>query len=229
MRFKKCVFILSIIFLSGCTAKYNLNIDSNLIATEEVVLTEDNKILQTYTIDIGSYINESIDETIESEGYDNYFFSSEVGDNYSSITAKATYLDLDEFSRNNKIKDYFFTDIIYSNISNIVNLKFLVKNKIDVLEDSGIYNALIDRADITITLPFEVIETNADQIDKTTNSYTWNYLKNMPNKNIELTFNTLKKASKPVSQTTYIIIGFGAVVLAIGLYVYYSYKKNSVL
>jgi hypothetical protein len=229
MRFKKWIFLLAIIFLSGCTAKYNLNIDSNLIVSEEIELNESNRILNTYTIDINRYIEENIEEIVEREGYDNYFFSKDIGSSYSSVTGKATYLDLENFNRNNKIKDYFFTDMIYSNVSGVVNLKFIAKNRIEVLEDAGIYNALIDEAEVTITLPFKVIENNADEVDDITNSYTWIYKKNKINKNIELIFDTSKNAVKPVPKTTYILIGIIVVVLSIGLYVYYSYKKNSVL
>jgi hypothetical protein len=110
-----------------------------------------------------------------------------------------------------------------------VNLNFIAKENMEILVDSGLYTALLDSVNISITLPFKVIENNADIVDENTGTYTWNYTKNESGKNIELIFDTSKIASKPVSNIVYIIFGVVSVILAIGIYIYYSYKKNSVL
>lgn len=78
-------------------------------------------------------------------------------------------------------------DILDSDEYISITVKDLIKNP------SSITRLYIDDGVISITLPFEVVDNNADKVDIIHNKYTWNFdLKD--DKTIFIKFNKNKKA-----------------------------------
>jgi len=101
----------------------------------------------------------------------------------------------------------------HSNENGVITFNF--KERLPVNLDSLTrYN--IERADVTITIPFKVIEHNADKVDSINNEYTWNIIKE-DNKEIYVKFDTNKPLKDKVDYFIYIVIFIVVIVLLIFL------------
>lgn len=222
------ILIILTFLLSGCTLDYKFIIDENLIIKEEITVYEKNSKMTEFTININAYIDETLSEYLSDPKYSNYVFSKNVGNTYSSGIAKATYLDFNNFKNTNVIKSLFFEDVFMVKTENIVKINFISNTENMLLKETFIENPIINNANITIIVPFVVTESNADEVDKENNAYTWKYNKDVQYKNISLTFDTSKKEVYRKDQNMlYILGGIILIVIGIVVYIYYKYKKNS--
>lgn len=226
---KICLYILLTFLLSGCSMDYKLTIDSNMILEEEVRITEENKVVYKFSLDPSGYVDDSINNFKLDEKYNYYVFGKDLLNNKTTGIGKATYIDFEEFKSKNTIKDYFFSDILVRKTGSIVTLNFISNKTNELFESDTQTDPTLTDAFITIILPFKVIQNNADVINLENNSYIWKYNVKNFNKDISLSFDTSKKTAKIIQPITYVIISFIVIILGGGIYIYYKYKKNSML
>jgi len=165
------ILILAIMFLTGCSANYDLVITNKKKVIETVTLLDENEnILKTSdTID---YFLMYKKKQFTSIGYN---AKNIVGDKYSGLTLTNNYESLSEFVSNSIMK-YLFES---ANIEEDDNL-FIFETtgdylynevfSVDLLSDY-IYN--LDSITVKIKFYNTVVEHNADEVDEKNNVYTW--------------------------------------------------------
>ncbi len=176
MKKKLVLLTLLIFFLTGCDLDYNVKINEDLTTSETI-----NFSVEQYYIDeknelySDSYTNERLDYIISTLKDDGYKYEYSTDDGISGIaTRNNTSFVLNEYimTKSYKYYDYYCNDT-YCTLYAI--------NK----DDNYPSNDSMYDLKISIQVPYEVIKNNADEIDKLTNTYTWN---NNADTSIELIF-----------------------------------------
>ena len=213
---KKIVLLICFLLLSGCTVNYNITIKNDGTVIEKSTMgnqtIKNNKEFEK----VKESILSQYDITLKKYGY-----KYDISNDNNKIKVN--------INRNSKINNYFdysiykkyFEDYeLYTN-NNIVHFKtvgenylkelFIVKNYEQDLE----FKKAIDKLKINITFEGEVIDSNADEINEKTNTYTWIYDKNNTNKGIQFSYKiitnekteekNLDKEKKRIFSTKFII------------------------
>jgi hypothetical protein len=210
--------------------EYKLNIDKSLIVEEEITVKEANATISKFNLNRQNYVDETISSYSTDPKYSNYTFDRVEDNVYSSGVAKTSYLDLEQFKSKNILMNYFFSDVSMNKNGNTVTLDFISNSTNELLDENKDEGAILNSAKITISLPFKVTENNADVTNKKDNSYTWNYSNNVQDKSIHLVFDTSKKhINISIPSWVFVLSGIIGVIIILGIYVYYRYRKNSVL
>lgn len=219
-----CLFLLFIV--SGCSINYNLEIGEDLSISENVEASENTIKMQTKTNLVGEaavyYLHDMFSPKDEE-------FNFTIGEAETIGYSNRSFLSLEEFSK--EFKSDVFENIIISKNNNIVNIYSKQTNK---LGNHGSKSLIYDDISVNISVPFVVLENNADEING--NVYTWDINKNNL-KEIKLSFNTKDKTSSvdidigknTVSiNYTYVVI-FVIIVVLIGVVisVIIKNKKNN--
>lgn len=227
---KKYILFTLILLLTGCSVEYNLNIDENLIVEENVSIKELNTEIRNSAIDVQLFVDDFIYAYANSEKYGHLFISKDIGNNNTKVDSNYKYLSLEDYKDRNVVLENVFYEVNISSISDVHTLEFKVKENIDILkysEEGIIYEQPFEDIKINVKLPFKVIESNADFVDK--DVYTWNYSQYDSKKDLKLTFNSRQSYIEPVSKNVYIGIGILLFALSTSGLIYYKYKKNSIL
>ena len=166
-RYKLFFLLVVLMMVTGCTFEYNIKIMFNGKVNESVNLF-DGKTIVKYKKDFLSYADKNlklfnIDFDEKSAVYDG---------NLVGIKLKKNYANLNDYVRQNKAVKYIFDSIVVNEDENIVDIKS-IPNKYDIIQqgNDGSYNYIDSK--ITLTLPFKVIDSNANDIDTKNNKYTW--------------------------------------------------------
>ena len=230
MKNIKCLFLLLVIVLfTGCTVNYNLNIDTDLSVTEKVEATEKESTVRTntgvnsdkavnYLYDI--YKRDDIDPSL----------SSKVEDGVLTATASASHDSIDIYVNN--FESDLFKKAKLSKSGKIYTLTF---KQSEMLSSKGSTTLIYDRVNVNISLPFKVIEHNADKRHK--NTYTWELTKDQELRDIKITFDTsVHDNSKELSigifdiKIKYSVLALTIILLIITIIisvVYVNNKKNN--
>lgn len=231
------VLIVLTLLLSGCTLNYNLNIDNNMIFTEKIKVTESNSVISKFALYASDYVDTSINDYTNDPDYGNYTIKKTTNNDVSGGIATATYMDFNQFRVQDKLKDYFFSDVEMSTDGNIITLEFtsnttntLLSNNSSEETTVNTDGAALNKANISITLPFKVINSNADKVDKKNNTYTWTYDTMNQDKSITLSFDKSKKVIIiDIPSWVYVLVVLVLFFAGLGWYIYHHYKKNSLL
>ena len=222
------ITLIGLIFLlSGCSVNYKLNITEDLIFEEEISVLELTNVLSLFSEDVEEFIFSSVEFYSSNEEYNNYYIYDSSDTKVTSISGQATYLSFDDYKNRNLLKDDFFSDCSFIINDEIVELKFFGNESNNLFIGNELGGTIIDSASINITVPFKVISSNAERVDKETNTYTWIYDKNNYEKDITMEFDMSDNHTKEATYVIYIIGGIIVWLIVIGIYIYYRYKKNS--
>ena len=243
--FKKIKFLLLlliVIVVSGCDAEYNITIHENLAIEEKITFMEKNDAIYLYTSSINGYIDSFIIQMGDQYSVDNYDVKKEIGDTVSGIEAVRPYNDFESLTENNILIGEIYDEMSMNidDYNNLVELNFKSINKrYEIFYGDLHSDALLSNINIVIELPYEVVRSNADSIDKTKNRYTWYYDKDVAYKDVEIIFDKgklvknnffdeLLSSFKGGNYLTYLVIG-GIVFLIFiaGLYVIARINHNN--
>ena len=201
---KKLLSLAMIIFLSGCTINYNLNISNdNFEETINATIPKTNKNLINYYTENNEFIGENIvyEKTIKDSGINKVFSYSHV------YSYKEFQNRLNPCFSNSKISEENGYYSIYAN-------GFTCFANFDVQADKYTINIKTD---------YNVINQNADK--KSGNTYTWNFKKdNFKNKSIIFQYTKNNKPLK-LDYKSIIISLVVAIIIFSGL-VFYEVSKN---
>lgn len=226
MRYKLILIFLSIFMLSGCTLKYNLSVDEDGFVEESATVIETKENLLKYTLDISTYTEELLDGIKENDNYNSYILSVD-DDSYNGYGyGNRTYLDLENYKNKSIIVYEMFEDVSIAKSNNMINITMIPKDSFSYFEDNSLYNAVLDEVYISINVPYEVISNNADEIED--NVYTWHISKDKDLKTINILYDTNNIVNKPISLTTWILIGVGSIIFLTGIYILIKYKRNNI-
>ena len=199
-----------LILCSGCNVHYDLKIHEDLSIDENVTCLEDNSFLKKNSIDKEKYVSSMF-----------LPFSDIINNNNNSVTniSKSDsfgekifkkYSDFNDFLSNSFYYNYYFNNLDISDDN-----KFVTITLSDLINDSSSVTRLyFDEAVISISLPFEVVDNNADKVDIINNKYTW-YFDLNNDKKIYIKFDKTKK----VFRYDYLIYIIGSIVLIILIFI----------
>ena len=224
-RIKYLFLILVIMLFSGCTVKYNLNIDNDLSVTEKVEAIEQESVVKTTTGMKGDKAVNYLYDIFKRDEIDINLSSKIEGKNVIGI-ASAAYDTIDEYA------DSFTSDIFeeadLSKSDNIYSLSFKQSEKLS----SKLSNApMYDKVEVNITLPYKVISHNADKVYKDT--YTWYLEKDQELRTLKIKFNTSSRKgyidffNLNIKYSYIVLTIFIVIIISIVTVVYINNKKNN--
>lgn len=184
---KKYILILFIIFLCcGCGVKYNISIDEKLKIEEKVSVTESAEFYSEYEkSSVGRVVSIILAPYLDTLNDNNYTITNSITSTSGGVVISKNYNSIDDYVNNTIFKSQFTDDLNYS----------VDGNKVTIVADGNFSYAEqdqsripVDKASISIKLPFKVLEHTADEVDGDT--YIWNFDKSVEGKKeIKLVFN----------------------------------------
>ena len=212
---KKIIFMLIVLlFLTGCTANYELQINNNKIK-EKLTVLETNLELVDIENDSGWTIRDSFESLLSKDefGVKNYTIKSLNNDEQLGIEYNSQKL---ESLENANVLNLCYTNPTITVDKNIVKIKTG-----DNFECYDLYENL-ESVKVTFKTNHKVISTNADS--KQGNKYIWNITEE-GNKNIEITYDSSKTTFNIV---VYVCIFAAIIILVVLGYIIFRkiYKKN---
>lgn len=229
---KKIIILLIPFLLTGCASvSYNLNIERNLSVIEEVNISATKDYFNSFymnlpiTIVKEAYNNEELMGPLKNNNY-KYELKNPV-DSYPSVYSFKKYNSIDEYIENTVYKGQVFNEIFVNNDDNLVTIT--TKDYIRYLLDDSSGNIdsrfPISNLNINIKVPYVVTNSNADKVDKVTNTYTWYTAEETLDKNINITFDKNKLYIYNLS--LYISLSIIVIITIIGLVlIIKAIKKN---
>ena len=215
---KLLILILFVMLCFGCTSKYKLEINEDLSVDEKIIGLEDDKFYSFYSsskLEVVKNVLYPINEYLISRGYS--FENIEQDGLYGGIILKK-YDNLDNYIENSKVYLQYYNSIDYNNENNIVTLS--LNDKV-IWNEVSLDRFIVDDGVISITLPFKVLENNADS--HSNNTYNWN-INSKDDKSIYIKFDTSVKSKKSV--LIYILV-FIVLACLFGFITFYNYKKKN--
>ena len=194
---KRIMIVLILLISTGCTVKYEIEITDDLKIKENIDVTENNEKFEKIGTNNKTYIDMMYDVYSANYIYKSYNYKKIIGNEESGISAKKEYKSFDEYIKNNSIRNSIFRYINIEEENGIItysatNLKY--EEIFNELESNFPYDEIL----VTIKLPFEVTETNADVKETEKGKYTWIIDKNTTNPEIKLSFNKKLSIDKKI-------------------------------
>lgn len=210
-RIKFILIITCLLFLSGCTATYEINIKDNKI-TEKLRLIETNTTLFDKATDTGWTLRETFESLLNND------------DEFSQANYKVKSLNSDnqlgvEYSANNN-------SVINSSILNqcYINPSVVEKDGIITIDTGNNFKCYeyydnLETIKVVLKTNHEIISTNADEQDG--NTYIWNITKDS-NKQIQVSYYE-KEIKKSIDIMTVALVL--TIIGVIGIIMYLLLKK----
>lgn len=227
---KIILLILVTLLFSGCSVKYNLNINDDLSVNEKVIASENSYTLKTNTGQDPKIAANSLYELYKIKGV-KYNISTNENNGETITKVSTTFDSLEDYS------NYFKSDIVKEVNITKQGSYITLEYKQDVpLTDYSSKSLIYDSIEVNIDIPFKVTENNADSING--NTYTWNIEKNGKLKDIKVTFNkdetnTSKKINIlgffeiNIKYSILLVAGLIVILILMVLAVYTKNKKNN--
>ena len=227
MNLKKITILMILLLLTGCAkVEYKLNISKKINVTEELFITGTDEYFKLFYMNLPKTI---VEETYNSENIEllksNGYFTQIVYNRgrYPEVNIRKKYNNLDEYATKTLFKGQAFEDVLVKTNDNLVTIK--TEKFIPYIEDQTDSGFPISNLSINIKLPFVVTKSNADKVDKSTNTYTWKIDEKTENKEINITFDKNKIYIYNISWYISLVI---IIILAIiaTIYIIKTIKKN---
>lgn len=216
MKRYKVMFLLGLVlFLSGCTAEYNLNITKNNIQEENIIYIE-NSSRSNIKEDVENLVNRYTGPT-NSLGM--YSQSIVQNGNVFGVSYKANY-DLLGYNDSISFSNCYDSYKLINDENRIIiatSKKFKCFEKYTELEEVV----------VNLTTDLKVVSTNADTIKE--GKYIWNITKeNASDKSIRIELDNQVPGKKIDNLSLIIFVGcFIAIILIIILLIFLKNKKNN--
>lgn len=192
---KVILSIISVLFLTGCTAKYSLNI-SNLeiselitIKNNSIVVEKNNNMINTFNKDYGKYYDINFNDDLLIDCYDAAKEDcTQYENNYPLIIEGYNKMNqIKDIEDSKAIKDFFGTAIITGNKITTLNIKPNENLKM-IFSKVNLVSPFITSLEVSIFTPFKVTSSNADKVEGDT--YTWIYNKDNTDKVLTISYDT---------------------------------------
>lgn len=204
---KKWFLVLFIVFLCfGCKARYELKINDDLSIDEKITGLEDDNFYSKYYRSTKSRVVNFVIAT-QQEYLDGLNFKVvEFSENklYGAY-AKKNYSNIDDYLANSIAYQQYYEKMNIKNEDGIIEIS--TDNKLN-RNTQDFRRYVVDEGTISITVPFKVLENNADRHSK--NTYVWD-VDSGSGKNIFIKFDS-KKIN---NNSKYDVIIFGTVCLVV--------------
>ena len=228
---KLIILVFLLILVTGCEVKSNITINKDLTVVEEVSMGGTETFFKNHYMSLPlTVINKMIETDSNRELLDQNGYSHSINKEgkYPVYVAKKTYNSITDYTANTIFKSHYFNKFESSVNGNVItiNAKDFISN--GSVDDEDRY--YISDCTYSINLPFVVTDSNADKIDKKTNTYYWYINDETANKEFKLTFDTSKVYV--YNLIMYISIGILALIVLVIViifvkHIYYNKKNNS--
>ncbi len=171
---KKVLLVLSILFLTGCSVDYNMTVTNKGEVREKFYVYVDNsKILKTSS-SIDEYLDTYVTSYRKKQGNEKFSIKAKQRKNDSYFLVSRKYKTLEEYVVSNSFRSMFnsasverngkYTTFLTSKNAYLESIK-----NDDLISDAYKYESF----KINIRFYNEVIDSNAAEVDKKNNIYTW--------------------------------------------------------
>lgn len=212
-KIKFIILILIVFLFAGCSGDYNLKFNRDLSIDEDIDILIDNKD-NAYENTFVLFENADID----ADKYDIMLKGDKV-----RIIYKEKYRSFEDYYLNSKLYRLLFKELELNRTNSGMFINTESNFKLDDSNNQNIINSYdIDTLKINITMPFNVIENNADEVKDDT--YTWVLNKNNTYKNIRARYDY--ENDRVPSIVLMVVIGLISFGIIIYLAVYFLRNKR---
>ena len=212
-KIKFIILILIVFLFAGCSGDYNLKFNRDLSIDEDIDILIDNKD-NAYENTFVLFENADID----ADKYNIMLKGDKV-----RIIYKEKYKSFEDYYLNSKLYRLLFKELELNRTNSGMFINTESNFKLDDSNNQNIINSYdIDTLKINITMPFNVIENNADEVKDDT--YTWVLNKNNTYKNIRARYDY--ENDRVPSIVLMVVIGVISFGIIIYLAVYFLRNKR---
>ena len=188
---KKFYFLLLLLLVTGCSYKYNVEIDNKKNVSERLYVNELNSVFESKGTDPVAFVSTNLSIYVSDPEFSKYQILEDNNSSYSGATAFARYENFKDYSKNTKVKKSLFGKVELYEEGNYGFFK-AYDYRGDIFFTDEESDFLNEKVEFNLTLPFEVIENNADRVNAEKGIYTWIINKDSKMDEITLKFD-LKK------------------------------------
>lgn len=223
MKKLKLLFLcLSIFLLCGCTIQYDITIDENLGMDESMLISETPEFYQNYLFSTPKEVSEMV-ISVYKEELDTLNYSYSITDT-GKTTMTNHYSSYLNYINQNRIFNQFFEKILANENDNVITV--YNEGEFYPYTEGNPNYFQVDKIDINVKLPFKVLESNADKVDKNNNIYTWTITKETENKSFLLKFDKSKKVFTSTQKINLIVISiFVLLIGGLAFSIFWIYKR----
>lgn len=227
-KYKIIIAVFLAFFITGCTTNYNIIINPDLSIKDESIGEVDASFFENSTLSHDDTMRNIIRQNIEDINDLNYTYEVKNNGNILVLTGETISIE-DYINKKKRVYQQWFRKIENTQTGNVIQLKgseFYPYNEQDP------YKVIIQHLYINITVPFKVIEHNADMVDKKKNVYTWEINKSTMNKEISLSFDTSKrieiKENAPQFKIPFITVIGTVLLIVAGIMLHIIVKRQEI-
>ena len=234
------IMILSLVVLAGCSIEPSVTVNSDGTVFEQVKFTVENKDVVLSNNELNNYFTNAIAPYSKALSMRNYNYDVNTGEKTSNVTVYRKFSNLCEYIENTVFTQYIYKQMSCDETKEYIEIKNVTPH-IDYCSDCSDWPAL-KNIDFKITLPVSAEENDADNVDKTT--YTWTYDMYTPSsKNfyLKINKNSLKEQEKidikkkksdlkfkKIIKIISVILGVSLILFLAYNYLLKKYKKNNI-
>jgi len=231
---KKILLLLLVIFLSGCSVKYDLVITDKKRVKENIEITVFNERIYEQFQTIDEFVNYYDNYYNTLPGYESFEIKSKKRNDGVVFNVSNKYSSLEEYIKSNSYISMFSGASIehvgnYTTFKSTDNVYLQNINSEYIIDEHYYY----DKFTINIQFYNKVVDHNADKVDTKNNVYTWEVTSSNPKEYVYFKFNDKKRYDviiKDYIKTNYvsliIIASLIVIVLIVGMIFYKTYRKN---
>ena len=188
---KKILTLVLMLFLCvGCDADYSIRINDDLSVRENLSATKTKEFYSQYSNRmVGEIVASILNPYIDILNNNNYYTDTVINPNNAGITTHKDYKSIEEYVQDTIFKSQYTTDDINYSLNGYVVTLSVTGGLSTAEQDQSVIP--VTTANISINLPFQVLEHNADYVNG--NTYYWTFDKDTKApKTIKITFNSNK-------------------------------------
>lgn len=216
---KKIIILFSLFLLTGCTVKYNININEDLKVDETIDVKEKESYFdENYEFYERKDAIDSIWENMASE-YVSKGYTYTQNYNNTGINVKNTYDSFENYIQQSNIYNQYFDKINYIDNNGVISIE---TEGFHPYTEQDTERFAIEETEISIKIPFKVMSHNADDVFR--NIYTWKIDKNTTNKIIKIKYSTIQNYNNSKNLDYFALFGIIIFVIIVGLFIYSKVK-----
>lgn len=232
---KKILIFVILLCLTGCSVQYDLTItDKEQVREKFYVYVKNEEMLKSHS-SVEEYLDYYSNLYIKNYGYDKYKIKTKKSKPSSYFIVQNNYKNLDEYITSNTFKSMFDNASI-ERIGKYTSFRTSKNAYLESIKNDQLVSEESKYESFKISIKFynEVVSSNADEIDKKNNIYTW--IVSEDNDTDYINFKIGPKVKYNVIIMDYIqdniisiiVVGLATIILAsVILYIYVKSKKNN--
>lgn len=221
---KKIFLLFLLLFLSGCSIKYDLTIKGDLSINEDIKVVELKSVLNRYVASVEDYVQQNFSYFRTNEEYKIYNIVDDSKDGYAVGSISKGFASLEDYCNNSTAKNTFFKECEVTKDGNLITLSMKAVDYNQYLFSSELEESIIRKAVLNIEIPYKVVSNNANYKEK--NVYSWEYTIEDYSNDVNIVFDT-SKVYRNINYSILILGGIIVIVIIGGIYVYRKYQENN--